>query len=329
MHSISEETRALCPECAQECPAWYTAGPDGLHLHFECAAHGHRSEHVERDPTFFRLGYEQDYERPHSHFVLPATYRCNLRCTYCYTLSNCLSVIPQDRDIDTLAKLVTDFDGNVTLIGGEPTVRNDLPELIARCKRLRPRQKLSIGTNGQKLRDAAYATRLREAGLDFVFLSLNDPAYEPAPAVFPNKMRALQNCRRLGLPVWLQRTIGALPELNSIRRVINAYRRTVFAVTIRAVKPFGVSRPTRPIFLSDMLAHLGLRDRCEKGTMPFNRFALLDGKRVKFTSWVNDVRRVDPLDSAYLISDNSMTTFHRGMKTDEVLLRRRLAQAQA
>lgn len=37
-------------------------------------------------------------------------------------------------------------------------------------------------------------------------------------------------------------------------------------------------------------------------------------------SWINDMKRIGPLDSSYIISDNTLTTFHRGMKMDELLL---------
>src|SRR3954469_14187305 len=64
----------------------------------------------------------------------------------------------------------------VRLTGGEPLLRRDVPQLVARLAALRPRPELSITTNGILLgRDAA---ALAAAGLDRVNVSLDtlDPA---------------------------------------------------------------------------------------------------------------------------------------------------------
>lgn len=314
-----KESVGLCPECAQDSAARYEERADGMWLILECPEHGRADEKVENDAAFFRWGYEQEYAHAYSHLVLPVTYRCNLSCKYCYTLSNADFDLPGDRPFEEMAKIIDGFDGNVTLIGGEPTVRGDIMDLIRRAK-ARRRRKVSLGTNGQKLKDIAFVKALQEAGLDFVFLSLNDELYD-GPAVRQNKLRTLVNCFELDMPVWLHQTVESLSQVDSLLPVLQEYKKVVFSVTLRAVKPFGLLYPEDEIFGSDIIKYLGKADDYGPGFNFFNREIRLEGISVKVCSWVNDVVRCDAVDSRYLISNGTITGFHRGMKVDEVLLK--------
>jgi uncharacterized radical SAM superfamily Fe-S cluster-containing enzyme len=241
--NIYAETISLCPICAKDCPAFYEEEPGGMFLVIECAEHGRFGELVEDDTSFFKEGYEREYEKALDHLVLPITYRCNLNCKYCYTLSNTSLELPEDKELDNLTAIFKTFDGNITLIGGEPTLRRDLFQLIEMAKDINRNRKISLGTNGQKLRDLRYVKRLKDSGLDFVFLSFNDIHYDESEAVYQNKMEALKNCLKMGMPVWLQRTIDDFSQLDSLFPVIEAYRRIVFNVTLRAVKRYGINYP--------------------------------------------------------------------------------------
>lgn len=318
------ETVSLCPHCGRDCPGHYQIRDDGVHLLVDCPVHGVSAERVESAPAFFRAAYERDYQPPVAHLAFPMTYRCNLSCRYCYTLSNAGSGRRPDRSSERIMALFGQTSGNVTLIGGEPTVRTDLPEIISAMKGLAPERKISVASNGQKLADSAGLERLRAAGMDFLFLSVNDLAYEVSEQSLANKLAALENCQRLGVPVWLQRTIDSLGQLDSLPALMERFSRVVFRVTIRAAKPFGVEYPKGQVFVSDMLSYLGCGGEAHWGTTPFNRHVRLQGKPVKLCSWVNDVRRIDPLDSYYIISSDEVTKFHRGMKQDELLLKQLL-----
>ena len=289
-------------------------------LHVDCPRDGRSSEIIESDVDFFKWGYEQKYEKPVGHLVIPVTYRCNLNCRYCYTLSNSSLALPTDWPASTLREIFERESANITLLGGEPTLRPDLCNLIEAAKEARSGRKVSVGTNGQKLALLQYARQLKESGLDFVFLSLNDPHYEESAEIYANKLQALDNCTELGLRVWLQRTIDSLDQLDSLLEVIRSYSRIIFHVTIRSVKPFGVHMPPRPVFVSEIISYLGKTRACAKGVSPFNRYIQLFGKPTKICSWVNDVSRMDLVDSDYLISTGAITKFHRGMKLDELRL---------
>jgi radical SAM protein with 4Fe4S-binding SPASM domain len=103
------------------------------------------------------------------------TYRCQNRCFFCYASSPDRGrTVPEmttgevkiilDKIVDQ-ARVPT-----VSFTGGEPTLRVDLPELIAYAKSRQLRTNLI--TNGIKCAEGEYATRLAEAGLDSAQVSL-------------------------------------------------------------------------------------------------------------------------------------------------------------
>lgn len=323
INNLYTETISLCPVCAKDSRAFYEEKQGEMFLHVECNEHGISCEKVESDSRFFKQGYEQEYTKPYKHLFLPITYRCNLRCKFCYIMSNSPLQLPEDRSFDKLAAIMKNFDGNVTFVGGEPTVRNDMMRLVKTAKEMNGKRKISISTNGQKLRDIEYVKRLKDCGIDFVILSFNDIEFEVSKVIYRRKVDALHNCHELRIPVWLQRTVERLDQLKSITDVLETYRKVIFSATIRTVRPYGITYPSTQVFVSDMLKYFEKEKNYSKGTSPFSRHICLKGKNVKITSWINDMKRYDPIDSNYIISNDIFTTFHRGMKMDEVLLLRK------
>ncbi|MDL2253094.1 radical SAM protein [Ruminococcaceae bacterium OttesenSCG-928-I18] len=116
------------------------------------------------------FGRELDYLR------ISVTDRCNLQCSYCIPQEE-VHTIPYDeiltydeivRVVRILAKMgVT----RLRLTGGEPLVRQDLPLLAERLKRIRGIEFLGLTTNGVLLEEMAEA--LFDAGVDGVNLNLD------------------------------------------------------------------------------------------------------------------------------------------------------------
>ncbi|MBE0593629.1 MAG: radical SAM protein, partial [Gemmatimonadales bacterium] len=107
---------------------------------------------------------------------MSVTDRCNLRCTYCmpeeqYTWLPRPSIL----DYEEIARLVGVFAAlgvaKVRLTGGEPLLRQDLPELVALLRRVESLREIAMTTNGILL--ARHAAVLRTAGLDRVTVSLD------------------------------------------------------------------------------------------------------------------------------------------------------------
>lgn len=108
---------------------------------------------------------------------LALTYHCNNNCPHCYNARPRdypeLSTDEWKRIIDRLWKLRIP---HIVFTGGEPTLRDDLPELIAHAEG--NGQITGINTNGRRMRDPDYVARLVDAGLDHAQITLesHDPS---------------------------------------------------------------------------------------------------------------------------------------------------------
>ena len=102
---------------------------------------------------------------------LALTYRCNDDCAHCYNAR------PRDYpELDTQAwKQIIDrvWDlgiPHIVFTGGEPTLRHDLPELIAHAEA--NGQITGINTNARRLQDPHFVDALVEAGLDHIQITV-------------------------------------------------------------------------------------------------------------------------------------------------------------
>ena len=107
---------------------------------------------------------------------LAITYRCNNDCVHCYNARSRdypeLSTKNWHQVLDRLWKIGIP---HVVFTGGEPTLRQDLSELIAHAEQ--NGQITGINTNGRRLSDHDYVENLVKAGLDHVQITLesHDP----------------------------------------------------------------------------------------------------------------------------------------------------------
>jgi radical SAM protein with 4Fe4S-binding SPASM domain len=107
---------------------------------------------------------------------LALTYRCNNDCAHCYNARPReypeMPTHEWKRILDRLWQLGIP---HVVFTGGEPTLRADLPELIAHAKH--NGQVTGLNTNARRLHDLTYLSELIEAGLDHVQITVesHDP----------------------------------------------------------------------------------------------------------------------------------------------------------
>jgi radical SAM protein with 4Fe4S-binding SPASM domain len=129
---------------------------------------------------------------------LALTYRCNNDCAHCYNA--------RERDFPELAtagwKSILDRlwelgVPHVVFTGGEPTLRLDLPELIAHAEALG--QITGLNTNGRRLADHRFVDRLAEAGLDHVQITVESSEEDVhtemvrSSSAFKQTIQGLQN----------------------------------------------------------------------------------------------------------------------------------------
>jgi GTP 3',8-cyclase len=108
---------------------------------------------------------------------LSITDRCNFRCVYCMPEAG-VRWLPKEylltfEEICQVVRAAVDIHGirRFKLTGGEPTVRQGLPDLVAMLRRIRGVEDLSLTTNGMRLTELAHP--LRQAGLDRITVSVD------------------------------------------------------------------------------------------------------------------------------------------------------------
>lgn len=123
---------------------------------------------------------QDQLHRPLRDLRISVTDRCNFRCRYCMpaeVFGPDYAFLPSDKilSFDEIERLVKIFVSlgvkKIRITGGEPLLRRDLPELIARIHRIKGVEDIALTTNGSLLKK--YAQSLAQAGLARVSVSLD------------------------------------------------------------------------------------------------------------------------------------------------------------
>lgn len=208
-------TRSVCPVCISEIDAKVIVNSQGGYLVKTCPEHGefavcishHPREFEELHNFYFDL-MQESY--PQRDFIVRLTERCNLNCSICLAGANFVR-FPDYSKEDLLTfikkrKKRTKFD----LMGAEPTVRNDITEIIRMVKE--HGHIPALHTNGIRLTDENYVRSLYEAGLREVHLQFDsfDERYHRAirsRELVDEKLHALENLEKFGISVDIKMTI--------------------------------------------------------------------------------------------------------------------------
>jgi len=243
---ILRHTKSVCPVCLQQIPARKVRKSGGIFLEKKCPEHGAFSVVVWRDREDFEAwtgelpevqkhenrhcpdgcGLCPDHRRDTCCVLLEVTDRCNLGCTYCFADNGHRQDPVLEEVKEWLQELAVPGQTLVQLSGGEPTVREDLPEIVAYAREIGCKY-VQLNTNGLRLaEDPEYVRRLAEAGLSFVFLQFDgtdDRVWEkmrgrPLRAI---KEQAIANCNACSIGVTLVPTL--VPGVN-IQEIGNILR---------------------------------------------------------------------------------------------------------
>ncbi len=161
--------------------------------------------------------------------LLEVTGGCNLQCPICFADAHRGS----DKDPDlqeieswyyTLAENGIPY--NIQLSGGEPTIRDDLPQIV-KMGRNYGFTYTQLNTNGLRLgREPQFVKQLKEAGLDSVFLQFDgttDVIFKQirGKALLDIKTAAIENCAKEGIGVVLVPTLVPGINMDNIGEIIN------------------------------------------------------------------------------------------------------------
>lgn len=243
---VIRETVSVCPVCLERIPAQKTAYGDNIYLEKTCPEHGDFKSLVwEGKPRYQVWLREEDNTKPvicdtevergcpydcgmcpqHEQqaccVLIELTQRCNQNCKFCFADAGHRLAEMNLEEISGLYDFLLERSPgrpfNIQLSGGEPTLREDLAEII-RLGKAKGFPYIQVNSNGKLLAaDPAYAQKLAEAGLDCVFLQFdgtNDEIYREirSEALLDIKRQAIKHCGQAGIGVVLVVTV--VPGIN-------------------------------------------------------------------------------------------------------------------
>ncbi|MCE5345214.1 MAG: radical SAM protein [Bacteroidales bacterium] len=151
--------------------------------------------------------------------LLEITQRCNLKCNFCFASSGGDIADPSFDTIREWLKILAEAGKPfIHISGGEPTVRNDLPEIIRMIKEM-GFPYIQLNTNGLRLaQKPEYVKELKQAGLSSVFMQFDgtkDEIYRQLRGrnLLAEKENAIKNCGDNNLGIVLVPTI--VPGVNA------------------------------------------------------------------------------------------------------------------
>lgn len=301
-------TKSVCPVCLRVLEAQKTVGEHGIYLNKTCPEHGAFSaliwegsikeyfmwngESSAIDPPVNgkepQRGCPNDCGLCSAHLrkgccmLLELTRRCNLECPVCYASAGKCGDDPNIEDIERQYDFLMAHGGpfNIQLSGGEPTLREDLPEII-----WLGRQKgftfFQLNTNGIRLAaEPDYAKSLKAAGLNTVFLQfdgMSDAVYEALRGrpLLREKLAAIESCAAAGLGIVLVPVIAPgvnEEEAGGILRLAMTRMPYVRGVHFQPLSYFGrcaLKRAERPVTIPRMLQ---LIEKQTEGMMKYADF---------------------------------------------------------
>jgi uncharacterized radical SAM superfamily Fe-S cluster-containing enzyme len=232
---------SLCPECMDRIPMRIYEEEGVIYLEKTCPNHGKFEDVYWGDAELFRWFYDNWYkarylgvglENPHTKTVngcpfdcgvcpqhktptilgiIDVTNRCNMACPVCFAYAGASNYVyePSFEQIVSMIKLLRANSpwacNALQFSGGEPTIRNDLPDLVREARKAGISH-VEVNTNGLRIADdIGYFKKLLDAGLSTLYLQfdgLREEIYKATRArtgLVPIKQRVIDNAREIGL----------------------------------------------------------------------------------------------------------------------------------
>jgi uncharacterized radical SAM superfamily Fe-S cluster-containing enzyme len=236
---LIKKTRSLCPTCHLAIDAEVVEAEGKIWLDSSCPEHGPFHNLYWSDPALYHrfeqydavgagIANPQNIAPPemcpsscglcsnhHSQTLLAnidLTNRCNLDCDFCFANARACGFVyePDFDDIVRMLQLLRDQKPvpvpAVQFSGGEPTMREDLADIIKKAKEMGFPQ-VQIASNGVRIaQEPGYAQKLREAGLSTVYLHFDGVTLKTNPLLKIHE-KAIENLKAVRQGVVLVPTI--------------------------------------------------------------------------------------------------------------------------
>jgi len=233
---LLKKTKSLCPECMEVIDAEVVEEDGKALIKKTCPRHGSFEDIYWSDVSMYRWAEKfarvgKGVQNPRtmekrgcpfdcgicpnhkSHTVLgiiDVTNRCNLRCPICFANAAAAGYV-YEPTFDQVKAMLANLRANkpvpapaVQLSGGEPTLRDDLPDIVRAAKEL-GFPHVEVNTNGIRLAEEPdFVKRLVDAGVSTLYLQFDGVTPEPYKTtrgqdILHYKLKAIENCRKTGL----------------------------------------------------------------------------------------------------------------------------------
>jgi hypothetical protein len=232
---------SLCPECMARIPMRIYEESGVIYLEKTCPEHGKFEDVYWGDAELFKWFYDNWYnaryvgsglQNPQTETVkgcpfdcgicpqhktptilgiIDVTNRCNMACPVCFAYAGSSNYV-YEPSFEQIVGMFRVLRANrpwacnaLQFSGGEPTVRNDLPDLIREAKKAGISH-IEVNTNGLRIaEDIEYFKKLLDAGLSTLYLQfdgLREDIYKKTRAradLVPIKQKVIDNARKIGL----------------------------------------------------------------------------------------------------------------------------------
>lgn len=252
MDTRLSDTASLCPVCLSKIPASRIQRNNKILLIKQCEKHGLFESVVWSDADSYAAWHRQQtapktvqskttdncpydcglccaHQQNTCCALLEVTRRCDLACPICYA-GSCpeADTGPSLKELEHRLAAVARGNTriNIQLSGGEPCVRDDLPDIVRLIREMNF-PFVQLNTNGIRIsRDTKFLARLRKAGLSTVFLQFDgthNAVYRKIRGrnLFEIKQAAVANCLEHQLGVVLVPTLVPGVNTGNIGKIIS------------------------------------------------------------------------------------------------------------
>jgi len=278
-------TSSLCPYCFRPLPAIIIERENRLYIRRHCPEHGEIEEVYFEDAEMYRKFERYGFEgvgpgyvytaatapcpfncglcplhKSHTALLnVVATNRCDLSCWYCFYYAEKAGYV-YEPTIDDIKKMVEAVKKQpnivvaVQLTGGEPTLRDDLEDIVETLRKMGVRH-IQLNTHGIKFarlylanpeEAIKYTKRLRDAGVNTVYLSFDGVTPETNPKNHWEVPYTLEVFRNSGMTsvVFVPTVIKSVNdhELGDIVKIAAYNMDVVRAVNFQPVSLVGMMR---------------------------------------------------------------------------------------
>ncbi len=233
---VLKTTKSLCPECLSVIDAQIYEEGGVVYMGKTCEKHGRyddvywsdyelfkRAEKYEsigqgpnnpqtavKDGCPFDCGICPDHKSQTVLAIIDVTNSCNLRCPICFANAETAGY-RYDPTKDQIRDMLKNLRSSrpvppnaLQFSGGEPTMREDLPDLIRMAKD-EGFDHVEVNTNGIRIsKDLEFLKRICEAGASTFYLQFD--GMKPGPYIaargldlLETKKKAIENCRAVGI----------------------------------------------------------------------------------------------------------------------------------